>query len=146
MIPVTSEDRGSIAARLRAHGIRPTHQRVEIAYVLLERKQHLSADQILARANARHAETSKATVYNTLKLLVGAGLVRELIIDPSKVFYDSTTEPHHHLYNESTGELTDLPAGDISISGLPPLPPGTIAHGVDIVVRTRLALDSSHTS
>ena len=128
-----------MAARLRSHGINPTHQRIEIAHVLFECKQHLSADQILARVNARHAETSKATVYNTLKLFLDMKLIRELIVDPSKVFYDPNIEPHHHFYNVATGELTDVPALGVRVEGLPPLPTGTIADGIDIIVRTRPA-------
>ena len=132
-------NREDVAARLRAHGINPTHQRIEIAHVLFEHKQHLSADQILTRVNARHAETSKATVYNTLKLFLDMKLIRELIVDPSKVFYDPNTEPHHHFYNVATGELTDVPALGVRVEGLPPLPTGTIADGIDIVIRTRPA-------
>src|SRR5574342_521719 len=127
--------RADIAGLLRNHGIRPTHPRIEIAHVLFTRREHLSADQILALVNSRYAESSKATVYNTLKLFLEKKLVRELIVDPARVVYDPNTEPHHHLYDVVTGRLTDIPAGDIRVSGLPPLPSGTVAEGVDIVVR-----------
>jgi len=132
--PITRE---AVAARLRAHGIAPTHQRIEVAYVLLERCEHLSADRILALVNARHAEVSKATVYNALRLFLEKKLIRELIVDPTKVFYDPNTEPHHHFYDVVTGELTDIPGGSVRIEGLPPLPPGTMADGIDVIVRTR---------
>jgi Fur family transcriptional regulator, iron response regulator len=131
--------RDAIARVLRDRGITPTHQRVEIAHVLFERKQHFSADRILANVNAGHAETSKATVYNTLKLFLDRGLIRELIVDPNKVFYDPNTEPHHHFYDMTTGQLTDFPAEGVRIDGLPPLPAGTVAAGVEIVIRTRPA-------
>ncbi len=130
-------NRKSVAELLRRHGIAPTHQRIEIAHALFARREHLSADQILAFVNSRHAETSKATVYNTLKLFVEKKLIRELIVDPAKVVYDPNTEPHHHLYDVVTGRLTDIPADDIRVVGLPPLPPGTVAEGVDIIIRTR---------
>lgn len=133
--PLFSRDK--IAESLRGHGISPTHQRIEIAHVLFDRQEHLSADQILAMVNARHAETSKATVYNTLKLFVEKKLIRELIVDPAKVVYDPNTASHHHLYDVQTGRLTDIPAGDIEVVGLPPLPQGVEAEGVDIIVRTR---------
>src|SRR6266568_9082717 len=128
--------REKVAGLLRQHGITPTHQRIEIAHALFERGEHLSADRILALVNARHAETSKATVYNTLKLFLEKKLIRELIIDPAKVVYDPNTEPHHHLYDVVSGRLTDIPAKDIRVVGLPPLPAGTVAEGVDIIVRT----------
>ena len=131
--------RDNLAEVLRRHGVNPTHQRIEIAYALFSRQEHLSADQILAIVNDRHSETSKATVYNTLNLFLEQHLIREVIVDPSKVFYDPNTEPHHHLYNVDTGELADIDASSIEISGLPPLPEGMVTEGVDIIVRVRLA-------
>jgi Fur family iron response transcriptional regulator len=129
--------RESVAERLRAHGITPTHQRIEIALVLFEKRWHPSADQILAAVNVRYAESSKATVYNTLKLFLDKGLVRELIVDPSKVFYDAYTSIHHHFYDMTSGEITDIPAEGVRVDGLPPLPPGMVTEGIDIIVRTR---------
>jgi Fur family iron response transcriptional regulator len=129
--------RDNIGGVLRAHGINPTHQRIEIAHALFSRGQHLSADQLLAIVNDRHSETSKATVYNTLNLFLEKKLVREVIVDPNKVFYDPNTAPHHHFYNVDTGELTDIDAGSITISGLPQLPDGMVTEGVDIIVRVR---------
>ncbi len=131
--------REAVAERLRARGIVPTHQRIEIAFVLLERCEHLSADQILALVNARHAETSKATVYNTLRLFLDKQLIRELIVDPSRVFYDPNTAPHHHFYDVVTGRLTDIPADAVRVEALPAPPPGTVTDGVDVIIRTRPA-------
>ncbi|MEK7439074.1 MAG: Fur family transcriptional regulator [Pseudomonadota bacterium] len=129
--------RESVTQMLRRHGINPTHQRIEIGFALFENPQHPSADEILALVNARHAEVSKATVYNTLKLFVENGMVRELIVDPNKVFYDPNISAHHHFYDVVSGELTDIPATGVHIDGLPPLPPGMITEGIDIIVRTR---------
>ena len=133
-IPYT---RDALVEMLRRHDINPTHQRIEIAHALFARGEHLSADQILAIVNDRHSETSKATVYNTLNLFLEKKLIREVIVDPNKVFYDPNTEPHHHLYNIDTGELTDVDASRIEISGLPQLPDGMVTDGVDIIVRVR---------
>ncbi len=130
-------NRKAVAELLRLHGIAPTHQRIEIAHVLFSRRKHLSADQILALVNSRYAEASKATVYNTLKLFLEKKLIRELVVNPAKVVYDPNTEPHHHLYDVVSGQLTDISAKDIRVVGLPPLPAGTVAEGVDIIIRTR---------
>jgi Fur family iron response transcriptional regulator len=129
--------RSDITDRLRIHGIAPTHQRVEIASVLFSRCEHLSADQILAAVNIRHSETSKATVYNTLRLFLEKGLIRELIVDPSKVFYDPNTQPHHHFYNTESGELTDIPASSLQLAGVPIMPAGMEAESIDVIVRIR---------
>jgi len=130
-------NREEVSQLLRRHGIMPTHQRAEIAFILLTKREHLSADQILALVNSRYAEASKATVYNTLKLFVEKKLIRELIVDPAKIVYDPNTKPHHHLYDVVTGQLTDVPAENVRVVGLPPLPPGTVAEGIDIIIRTR---------
>ena len=134
--------RDTVVQLLRRHDINPTHQRIEIAYALFSRGAHLSADQILAIVNDRHSETSKATVYNTLNLFREKKLIREVIVDPNKVFYDPNTEPHYHFYNSDTGELTDIEASRIEVSGLPQLPEGMVTDGVDVIVRVR-AVQSS---
>ncbi|HQT00699.1 MAG: transcriptional repressor [Hydrogenophilales bacterium 16-64-46] len=131
--------RDNMAGLLRSHDINPTHQRIEIAHALFSRQSHLSADQVMAIVNTRHSETSKATVYNTLKLFLEKGLIREVIVDPSKVFYDPNTSAHHHLYAVDTGELTDIDASQVSISGLPALPAGMVTEGIDLIVRVRRA-------
>ena len=129
--------RASLPAVLRRHGINPTHQRIEIAHALFARNEHLSADQVLALVNEEHPETSRATVYNTLNLFVQKGLIREVIVDPSKVFYDPNTQPHYHLYDVRTGRLTDIDADSVRVSGLPELPPGVVTEGVEIILRVR---------
>jgi len=131
--------RDNLAENLRAHGINPTHQRIEIAHALFSRREHLSADQIMAIVNERHSETSKATVYNTLNLFLEKKLIREVIVNPNKVFYDPNTSPHYHMYDVESGELTDIDAADIRISGMPALPRGMVTEGMDIVIRVRPA-------
>lgn len=133
-LPLNRED---ISEHLRQHGISPTHQRIEIAHALFSRCEHMSADQIMAVVNTRHSETSKATVYNTLRLFLEKKLIREVIVDPSKVFYDPNTSPHHHFYDMVSGELTDIPADNLMIAGLPTPPLGMQADSIDVIVRIR---------
>jgi Fur family iron response transcriptional regulator len=132
--PLSRED---VVQVLRDHHITPTHQRIEIAHALYSRCEHLSADRILALVNDRACETSKATVYNTLNLFVAKKLVREVIVDPDRVFYDPNTSPHHHLYDLDTGELTDIDEADLRVSSLPQLPRGMTVEGIDVIVRVR---------
>ncbi|MDX1253166.1 MAG: transcriptional repressor [Gammaproteobacteria bacterium] len=129
--------RSDVIDLMRSHGITPTQQRVEIAQALFARPQHLSAEQVLALVNRERHVVSKATIYNTLGLFAAKGLVREIIIDPTKVFYDPTTRPHHHFYNVDSGELMDIDAESVALSSLPELPMGTVAEGVDVVIRIR---------
>jgi Fur family iron response transcriptional regulator len=64
-----------------------------------------------------------------------------VIAGPGRVFYDPNTEPHHHFYDVDTGELTDIDARAIEVTGLPPLPAGAVAEGVDVIVRIRSQLN-----
>lgn len=130
-------DRDQVAALLESHGILPTQQRIDIAHMLFQRPQHLAAEQVLAEVNERYGHVSKATVYNTLGLFVRNGLVREVLIEPGRVFYDSNTRDHHHVYNVDSGELTDIPASCVAIKADPGLPKGTRIEGMDLVIRVR---------
>jgi len=127
---------------LRGAGVNPTSQRVEIGYVLFAQHAHLSAEEIMQRVNADYAIVSKATVYNTLGLFVQHGLVREVIVEPGKVFYDSNVAPHHHYYYVDSGDLIDIPVQQVRLVDLPQLPEDTELEEVDIVLRVRKRRES----
>lgn len=129
--------RADVLALFDRHGVLPTSQRLEVAEVLLGRPQHLSADQILERLKDAGSRVSKATVYNTLNLFCDRGLVREVMVDPVRKFYDSTTHSHHHFYNLDTGELSDIPDDAVRFSELPALPEGTATESVEVLIRVR---------
>lgn len=128
-----------IEALLREHDINPTSQRIEIAQLLFSRCEHLSAEEVFSHVNGAVARVSKATVYNTLGLFAERGLIREVIADPERVFYDPNTAPHHHFYDTTTGKLMDIPAEEVHISALPVLPDGMRMEGVEVIVRVRPA-------
>ncbi len=129
--------RKEIVQKLKRYGVMPTSQRIEVASILLARPQHLSADQIIDKLNSRCSCVSKATVYNTLKLFSQQGLVKDLNVDSSRKFYDSTTHAHHHFFHVESGKLTDIPDSQVSINGLPPLPKGTEQESVEVLIRVR---------
>ena len=124
-----------------SYGILPTPQRLEIAAILLRRPQHLSADQIIERLRLKKSSVSKATVYNTLNLLSEYGLVKEVMVDPVRKFYDSTTHAHHHFYNVDTGELSDIPDARVSFEDLPDMPAGTERDSVEVLIKVRNRTD-----
>ena len=125
------------AALLCEHGITPTAQRIAVAAALLMRPLHVCAEELQQMLAERGTPVSKATVYNTLGLFARKGLVREIVVDASKVLYDSNTTDHDHIYDVDTGVLTDIEPGTVEVGALPALPPGTVVEGVDIVVRVR---------
>ncbi len=140
--PVRILSEQEAAERLQEYDILPTQQRLQIACVLLTGDQHLSADRVLELVNAAGNRVSKATVYNTLGLFARKGIVREVIVDPNRVFYDTNSSPHHHFYNVDTGELSDIDAREIPVEQLPDAPRGTLIDGVDVVIRVRERADS----
>ena len=132
--PLTQQQ---IIELLTRHDIQPTLQRLEIAQALFARDMHLSADDVLKLVNQDSPRVSKATVYNTLGLFAEKGLIREVIVDPSRVFYDPNTSDHHHFYNVDTGELMDIDADQLALMNMPTPPAGTVADGVDVIIRIR---------
>ena len=131
--------RSSILTLFERHGILPTPQRLEVAEILLNQPQHLSAEQIIDRLREVGSSVSKATVYNTLNLFAERGVVKECMVDPVRKFYDSSTHPHHHFYNVDTGELSDIPDDQVRFSELPALPEGTQRESVELLIRVRSA-------
>ncbi len=137
MLQKTQSKDLDIKGLLRQHAIQPTSQRVLITRLVLERCAHLSAEDVYRLVNATDQHVSKATVYNTLGLLTQKGVIREVIADPTRVFYDPNIAPHHHFYDVESGELRDIDADQIQVAKLPPLPEGTDLERVDVIVRLR---------
>jgi Fur family iron response transcriptional regulator len=130
-------DEQDLGARLQAHGIRPTAQRLRIAAILLATRQHLSAEQILARLCVVGSRVSKATVYNTLNLFAAQGLIRQLSVDGARAWFDSNTEAHYHFHDLGSGALTDVAIPEVAFSRLPEPPPGMEVAGIELVIRLR---------
>jgi len=97
------------AERLRRSGIQPSTQRLAVAEYVLETDAHPSAEQVWDEVKARVPTISRATVYNTLNLLVRKGLLRPLQLAEGRVGFDPNIEPHHHFIDEATGLVHDVP-------------------------------------
>jgi len=136
-VTLSTRDDDKVARRLRDYDIFPTRQRVQIARVLLTGNQHLCADQVLDKVKATGSKVSKATVYNTLGLFADKGILRQVNVDPNRVFYDTNNSEHHHFYNIDSGELSDIDPGHILVDQLPDAPEGSIVDGVEVIIRIR---------
>ena len=130
-------DEVEAATRLRDYDILPTRQRVQIARVLLTGDQHLSADQVLDLVKSTGSRVSKATVYNTLGLFANKSILREVNVDPNRVFYDTNNSVHHHFYNIDSGELSDIDPGQVPVDQLPEAPEGSVVDSVEVIIRVR---------
>jgi len=94
---------------LAARGIQPSAQRIVVAQYVLFTDEHPSADKVWARVKAGFPMISRATVYNTLNLLVERGLLRELHLAPDSIVFDPNVEAHHHFIDEGSGRIYDVP-------------------------------------
>jgi Fur family iron response transcriptional regulator len=131
-----SSDAPGLAERLRASGLRPTRQRMLLAQKLFSGgDRHVCAEVLHAEVVATGEHVSLATVYNTLHQFKGAGLVRELIIDATRTYFDTNTSNHNHYFIEPEGRLMDIPGDCVRVDGLPEPPAGMRVSHIDVVVR-----------
>jgi len=127
-----------VLARLRTAGLRPTRQRLALARLLLENgNRHVTAEQLHNEAVAAAIPVSLATVYNTLHQFIDSGLLREVVVEPGRSYFDTNTDDHHHFFCESSGKLQDIPSELVSVGDLPPPPAGSEIRRVDVIIRIR---------
>ena len=129
----------TIGEFLSANRIKPTRQRVAIATHMYERDQHLSADAILERVNldASTTNVSKATVYNTLKLFVREGILREVAIDPQRILFDTNTHNHHHVFDIETGQIRDIEPLELDVSKITGLESHEKVEVIELCIKVR---------
>jgi Fur family iron response transcriptional regulator len=121
---------------LRQAKLRPTRQRLALARLLFDGiDRHVTADEVHERALAENFGVSLATVYNTLHQFTAAGLLREIVVDAGRSYFDTNTSDHHHFFFERTGHLQDIPHGAVVLSALPQAPDGCAVQRIDVVVR-----------
>lgn len=122
--------------RLRSAELRPTRQRLALARLLFENgDRHVTAERLHEEALSVDVRVSLATVYNTLHQFTSAGLLREIVVDGTRSYFDTNTDDHHHFFFQGKGRLEDIPADQIIVSELPPPPLGTTVSRVDVIVR-----------
>lgn len=129
-----------VLEQLRSAGLRPTRQRLALAKLLFENgARHVTAEMLHAEAQDSAIRVSLATVYNTLHQFTEAGLLREIVVDPTRSYFDTTTTEHGHFFHEGSGYLEDIPGGQVQLSQLPNVPEGTKIAGIDVVIRLAAA-------
>ena len=122
--------------RLRAAGLRPTRQRLALAKLLFEQEdRHVTAEALHAEAASAGIRVSLATIYNTLHQFTEVGLMREIVVDAQRSYFDTNTADHHHFFFEQSGHLQDIKGEDVTVAEMPPAPAGTRVKRVDVIVR-----------
>jgi Fur family iron response transcriptional regulator len=124
--------------RLRQAGLRPTRQRVELAGLLFQSgDRHVTAESLHDEVTTAGVKVSLATVYNTLHQFTEVGLLRQVIVDAARSYFDTNTGDHQHFFLETEGLLIDIPGESIAVAGVPAPPVGLSIDRVDVVVRVR---------
>jgi Fur family iron response transcriptional regulator len=122
--------------RLREAGLRPTRQRLALGRLLFDGgDRHVTAEALHEEAQKAGVSVSLATVYNTLHQFTGAHLLREVVVDSARTYFDTNVSDHHHFFVENSGRLMDIDGEKIAVTGLPDAPHGTGIARVDVIVR-----------
>jgi Fur family iron response transcriptional regulator len=133
-------DNGKAIERLRGAGLRPTRQRVQLASLLFKgMDRHVTAESLHEEVAAQGLKISLATVYNTLHQFTHAGLLRQVVVDAARGYFDTNTGDHQHFFLEDEGTLIDIPGDEITVAGVPLPPAGLAVDRVDVVVRVKRA-------
>ena len=135
-----TEDKEALAMALDHAGQRATPQRETVFGVLLDKRDHPTADEVYSRTKSRMPSISMATVYNCLEALVSSGLVKQVNIEREPTRYCPNLAPHAHFHCRDTGRVYDVPMPSGMMSDLAKVLPGEYsADSVELVFRGHLA-------
>ena len=132
----------ALIERLKLAGLRPTRQRLALAKLLFDAaddqpNRHVTAEQLHSEAMEAEVRVSLATVYNTLHQFTDAGLLREVVVDSGRSYFDTNIDDHHHFYFEDNGRLQDIPGAAVRLAELPEAPAGAAIKRVEVIIRVR---------
>ncbi len=133
-----SDDRpySPLIEKLRTARLRPTRQRLSLAKILFgQGDRHVTAEELYEEAQSAKVPVSLATIYNTLHQFTHAGLLREVVIESGRSYFDTNVSNHHHFYLVEDGRLLDIPGMDIALQKLPQPPMDAEIDRVDVIVR-----------
>lgn len=135
--PASSWER--LPGLIREGGLRLTRQRLFLARLLFEdrKNRHVTAADLVRETKKHKMRMSLATVYNTLHQFVEIGLLREVVIDSKATYFDTNLSEHHHFFHKETGELVDVPPGEVEIGKLPTPPSDSKISRVDVTIHLR---------
>lgn len=131
---MTNLAKDEIIKRLQQAGIKPTTQRVMILDYLLRNLDHPSSEKIFQDLQSQDSVLSKATVYNTVNILLDKGLVAVLETGDEVAHYDVELHEHAHFQCHSCRKIWNVALPDMEVNN-PSLPEGFISTGVQVLVK-----------
>ncbi len=144
VLPMTRRE-AELVERLRRVGLRPTRQRLALGGLLFQGDdRHVTAEQLHGEALSAGVRVSVATVYNTLHQFTEAGLLREVVVEAGRCYFDTNTSEHFHFFFEDDARLMDIHGTNADaltqvLPGLPVAPEGMLVERVDVIIRLRRA-------
>jgi Fur family peroxide stress response transcriptional regulator len=99
---------GDLNERLTTGGLRLTPQRQQVYDVLIQKRDHPTAEEVFIRAKQAMPDISMATVYNCLDALVQCGLVRQVQLERGATRFCPNMEEHCHYYCDECGTVFDV--------------------------------------
>src|SRR5712672_2603899 len=106
-------DTEAIKRSLESSGLRCTPQRYAVMAFLMEQAGHPTAAEIFEAVNSVDPRSSRATIYNNLRDLVQAGLVREVAVEGRAARFDVKGLRHHHFICDRCGTVEDMDWYDV---------------------------------
>lgn len=119
---------------VESYGLKMTPQRRAIVEYLQSATDHPTAEEVLRAVNERFPMTSRATVYNTLNWLKGAGMIRE-VFEGGIVRFDPNTSDHHHFVCRKCGKVEDLDPGQFDNLQFHSLPGSQKVENFEVILR-----------
>lgn len=96
-----------------------TPQKLGIFQFLSSTKNHPSAHDIYTRMQTYFPSISFATIYKNLKKFADLKLIRSIEMKNGIARYDADMDPHHHIINLTTNEITDLDTQEVGEVHIP---------------------------
>jgi len=124
--------------KLRNSGLRPTKQRLRICEVLFntEKTFHFTINGLSKIISQKiNQKISLATVYNTVHAFKKKGYLKEISMNSAKTYFDTNISHHHHFFDSSTKELTDLSDEQVERIKINKALPGKKISSVEILVK-----------
>ncbi|MEW6160848.1 MAG: Fur family transcriptional regulator [Verrucomicrobiota bacterium] len=121
--------------RLATSGLRFTPQRQHVYGVLLQTRDHPTAEEVFIRSKKIIPDISLATVYNCLDALVKCGLVRQVHHERGATRYCPNMSDHAHFYCDQCGAVFDVDFPAPRDNPRPNLPAGFQVRRLDITFR-----------
>lgn len=125
-----------LTEKIREAGLRPTRQRLALAELLYQNgDRHVTAEMLHGETLESDYKMSLATIYNNLHQFTAARLLKEVVVDSGKSYFDTNMSEHHHFFYEDSKDLVDIPTDNTVIGDLPDAPDGTSISRIDVVIR-----------